>query len=244
MVKVMVPKEDDSRDRIIKATNSQTVVPPSSLRATDRIHRDIEEHLHHKGLFYDRRKNYYKNEGKPRDKIVGIPYLAQAIMAIVLQQPDQARARPSSLLKNDDDYERVFNPSYPIELYYVCAEAMRRVETHLKSSNLGVPAGDRNNLRFYVVMCAVAGIGKSSKTTPNGIANFDVAALDRGAVQRSLNYVQPKYVGLGGNDQVAKGPLLLKAIRDDALTITPKLLDLLTQRLDFLKDDKTVFPPD
>ena len=133
LIRVMVPKEDESRDRIIKATNSQTVVPPSSLRATDRIHRDIEEYLRQRGLFYDRRKNHYKNEGKPRAKIVGIPYLAQAVMAIVLRQPDQARARPSSLLKRDEDYERVFSSSYPIELYYVCAEAMRRVEAHLKS---------------------------------------------------------------------------------------------------------------
>ena len=64
----MVPTEDESRDRIIKATNSQTVVPPSSLRATQRIHRDIEEYLQQKGLFYDRRKNHYKNEGKPGTK--------------------------------------------------------------------------------------------------------------------------------------------------------------------------------
>ena len=166
----MVPNEDESRDRIIKATNSQTAVPPSSLRATDRIHRDIEEYLRQKGLFYDRRKNYYKNEGKPRDKIVGIPYLAQAVMAIVLRQPDQRRARPSSLLKNDEEYGRVFNSSYPIELYYVCAEAMRRVESILRSPNLNVPTEDRNNLRFYVAMCAVSGVGNSALSTPNGIA--------------------------------------------------------------------------
>ena len=74
LVRVMVPTEEESRDRIIKATNSQTVVLLSSLRATDKIHRDIEEYLRPRGLFYDRRKNYYRNEGKPRNKIVGIPY--------------------------------------------------------------------------------------------------------------------------------------------------------------------------
>ena len=212
LVRVMVPKEEESRDHIIKATNSQTVVPPSSLRATDRIHRDIEEYLRQRGLFYDRRKNYYKNEGKPRDKIVGIPYLAQAVMAIVLRQPDQARARPSSLLKRDEDYGRVFDSSYPIELYYVCAEAMRRVEAHLKAPSLNVPAEDRNNLRYYVAMHAVAGVGSSPKPTPSVIAKFDATGLDESAVQYSLNCVQPKYVNLGGNDQVAKSPHLLKAL--------------------------------
>ena len=218
LVRVMVPTEDESRDRIIKATNSQTVVPPSSLRATQRIHRDIEEYLQQKGLFYDRRKNHYKNEGKPRDKIVGIPYLAQAVMAIVLRRPDQARARPSSLLKNDRDYNRVFNSSYPIELYYVCAEAMRRVESLLKSPSLRVATEDRSNLRFYVAMHAVAGVSNSPRPTPRAIARFDLSALDSAAVQHSLNDIQPKYVGLGGNDQVAKGALLLDALLGDLPT--------------------------
>lgn len=225
LVRVMVPNEEESRDRIIKATNSQTVVPPSSLRATDRIHRDIEEYLRQKGLFYDRRKNYYKNEGKPRNKIVGIPYLAQAVMAIVLQQPDQARARPSSLLKNDDDYERVFNESYPIELYYVCIEAMRRVESFLKSPNLGVRTEDRNNLRFYVAMCAVFGVGNSIKITPEEISKFDVTVLDEAAVQLSLHFVYPRYLALGGDDQVSKGPQLLRAILEDGKTMKLKLVD-------------------
>ena len=212
LVRVMVPPEDDSRDRIIKATNSQTVVLPSSLRATDKIHRDIEEYLRPKGLFYDRRKNYYRNEGRPRDKIVSIPYLAQAVMAIVLRRPDTARARPSSLLKTDEDYGRVFNSSYPIELYYVCAEAMRRVEGHLKSPSLNVTAKDRSNLRYYVAMLAVAGVGDSRKPEATKIAALDVARLDETAVQHSLNLIQPKYIDLGGNDQASKGPNLLKAV--------------------------------
>ena len=212
LVRVMVPAMDESRDRIIKATNSQTVVQLSSLRATDKIHRDIEEYLRPRGLFYDRRKNYYRNEGKPRQKIVGIPYLAQAVMAIVLRRPDTARARPSSLLKTDEDYRQVFNSSYPIELYYVCAEAMRRVESYLKSPSLNVAAKDRNNLRFYVAMHAVAGLDNSPKAEASKIAKFDVAELDQQAVQNSLDLIQPKYVALGGNDQASKGPSLLKAV--------------------------------
>ena len=215
LVKVMVSKEDESRDRVIKATNSQTVVPLASLRATDKIQRDIEEYLRQSNLYYDRRKNYYKNEGKPRDKIVGIPYLAQAVMAIVLRKPDQARARPSSLLKSSADYEQVFNISYPIHLYYVCAEAMRRVEAALKSSNLDVASEDRNNLRFYIGMHAVAGLSNKPKPTPHVIANFDPSSLDETKVKLSLDIVRPKYLELGGSDQTAKGPSLIKALLEE-----------------------------
>lgn len=59
-VKIVVPGVPQSRDRIIKATNSQTNIPSASLRATEKIHRDIEEYLRPYQIFYDRRKNYYK----------------------------------------------------------------------------------------------------------------------------------------------------------------------------------------
>ncbi len=88
-------------------------------------------------------------------------------MAIVLRRPDTARARPSSLLKRDEDYERIYNPQYPINLYYVCAETMRHVEAFLKSADAGLPAADRNNLRFYVAhaphRCFSVDLGRLSR---------------------------------------------------------------------------------
>ena len=213
LAKVMVPTVDESRDRVIKATNSQNPVQTASLRATEKIHRDIEEYLRPKGIFYDRRKNYYKNDGKPRDKIIGIPYLAQAVMAIVLRRPDSARARPSSLLKAEDDYKKVFDSSYPINLYYVCAEAMRQIDRFLKSPASNVHSEHRNNLRFYVAMYTVAGVVTWSN--PNVVAEFDVDNLNEDDIKSSLDFVQSKYMMLGGNDQVSKGPTLLQALLDN-----------------------------
>ena len=201
LAKVMVPTEDESRDRVIKATNSQTPVQAASLRATDKIHRDIEEYLKPRGIFYDRRKNYYKNEGKPRDKIISISYMAQAVMAIVLRRPDTARARPSSLLKTEDNYVKVFDSSYPINLYYVCAETMRLVERYLRSADSAVPPESRNNLRFYVAMHLVTGVDSSLK--PDGVGTFDTNQLAEASIKKSLEFVQSKYIELGGTDQVS-----------------------------------------
>lgn len=55
---------EEARDRIIRATNSQTSIPPASLRSADDIHRNIEDYLGFNGYFYDRRKNFYKNPRK------------------------------------------------------------------------------------------------------------------------------------------------------------------------------------
>ena len=211
LVRVMVTNEEDSSNRVIKATNSQTAVPYASLLAADEIQWDIEEHLKTKGLFYDRRKNYYKNDGKPRNQIVRIPYLAQAVMAITLRQPNIARARPSSLLKKNSDYYKVFRTTYPLDLYFVCVEGLRKIELCLKSPNLNVQSADYNNLKFYVAMHAIAGVGKSRKP-PKKIAAFDISKLNETTVGRSLDFVRKKYDELGGGDRVAKGPDLLEAI--------------------------------
>ena len=61
LVRIIQPADEDSRDKIIFATNNQTNIPQYSLRVTDNIHVQIELYFKSKGLYYDRRKNYYKN---------------------------------------------------------------------------------------------------------------------------------------------------------------------------------------
>lgn len=212
LVRVMIYDGEESLNRIIKATNSQTAVPISSLRSTDPTHRKIELHLKKRGLFYDRRKNYYKNAGKPRNKIVGISKLAQAMMAIVLRRPDLARSRPSTLLKKDEEYNKLFGLEYPLDLYYVCIEGVRQVESRMRALDPSIVSKrDRQNLKFYVAMHVIAGVGKS-QPKPEKIAKFDVSSLDEVTVRRSLDYILPKYKELGADDTVVKSSRLLKAI--------------------------------
>jgi hypothetical protein len=213
LVRVIVPTQQESRDRIIKATNSQTAVQQASLRATDKIHRDIEEFIRSRGLYYDRRKNFYKNEGKPRDNIVSIPHLAQAVMAILLQRPDTARARPSSLLKKDEDYKKIYSGTYPIGLYYVCGEVIRRVEGYLKSHESGLTKKDRNNLRFYVAMHVVAEAANEPMLSAEELAQFDVGKVQEQLIEASLQAVKGEYDALGATDQIAKGRSLLELLK-------------------------------
>lgn len=134
LIKIVVTTNTEDRDRVIKATNFQTAIPVASLKATERIQADIENYFLSKDWFYDRRKNYYKNMGKPSDKIVSILYLAQAVMAIILIEPDIARARPSSIIKKDNDYKRVFKSSFKMDMYLFCAKMMKQVDLFISST--------------------------------------------------------------------------------------------------------------
>lgn len=212
LVRVIVPTKPGSRDRVIKATNSQTNIPPASLRATDKIHRDIEEHLRPYGLFYDRRKNFHKNEGRPIDQIVGIPLMAQAVMSILLQRPDDARARPSSLLKRDEDYQRVFSCSTPIAVYRVCATIVKKIDNLMRSDE-SLDARERNNILFYVAMRTVAISTGKIKPSASDIAAIDLSSVDNDAIRESLEAVKALYESMGGSDQVAKGSQLVEALK-------------------------------
>jgi len=214
LVRVIVPPAPESRDRIIKATNSQTPMPVASLRATEKIHRDIEEYLRPFGLFYDRRKNYYKNDGKPIDRIISISQMAQAVMALALQRPDSARGRPSSLLKRDDDYATVFSPQYPVGLYLLCPQVMRTVDAVLRSA-ANLDQKDRNNMRFHVGMVATALAARSEAPKPPTVAALHVDSFNEAILADALAIVSARYNELGASDQIAKGPELVARLRTD-----------------------------
>ena len=215
MIKIIASEHDDTRDKIIKATNRQNSIPAASLRATDKIQRDIEEAMKSHGLFYDRRKNFYKNEGKPAAKIIRIPLMAQAVMSIILQKPDTARARPSSLIKSNDVYKEIFSPQYPIQLYTNAAALTRRVDAVLRSRT-EMKARDRTNLRFYVLYWLVAWATKNADPRANDVANLDVESVDDSEIERATDRVWELYDQRGRSDQVAKGPELRTAVIGDA----------------------------
>jgi hypothetical protein len=211
MVRVIESDQADSRDRIIKATNSQTNIPPASLRATDKIHRDIEQYLKPFGLYYDRRKNSHKNEGRAIEQIVSIPLMAQSVMSICLGRPNDARARPSSLLKKDDDYNSIFSPSYPIEMYLVAGKIIKDVQSDLRRRT-ELPAKDRNNLIFYVAMHLASCLAGKVKPSASEIASVPLESITPEVIEESIAEVKGHYDGLGATDQAAKGTGLLPLV--------------------------------
>ena len=101
LVRVIPTTVQATQDQIIKATNSQNKMQSASLRMTDQIHRDIEELFKKYDLFYDRRKGFYRDQGKAVRKIISANSVAQAVISILLQRPDDARARPGDYFKED-----------------------------------------------------------------------------------------------------------------------------------------------
>nr|BFE56129.1 hypothetical protein GCM10020063_006550 [Dactylosporangium thailandense] len=168
LVKVIEARDNASRELIIRATNSQTPFGPSTLRATDRVQRQIEEYLEQHDLFYERRRRYYFNLGKPIDRIVSIDEMGQAVLSVLVQMPHIARVSPSKIFEKEI-YELVFHPSRELAAYGACIEILRAAGDHLLVKE-GLSAVD--DYRYHLAM--LLGMVLTAKEEPD---SNDVAAL-------------------------------------------------------------------
>ncbi|TCJ34573.1 AIPR family protein [Parafrankia sp. BMG5.11] len=169
LVRIIVTDDAETRDQVIRATNRQTNIDDASLRATDEVQRNIENFFLTQGWYYDRRKNYYKNEGKDSSKIVGIPLLGAAITAMGLARPDKARGKPSSLLKKNEDYRPVFDRSIPLEVYFWAAKTQRMIDTFIVSETAAATVMEKSNLKYHLAMLVVEALNGGPVRSPHGL---------------------------------------------------------------------------
>jgi AIPR protein len=224
LVRILVTDDALTRDRVIRATNRQTSVPAASLRATDEIQRDIEAFFLHHGWFYDRRKNYYRNNGKSVERIVSIPLLAQAVMAMGLSRPDNSRARPSSLLKRDDDYRKIFSRDTPLNVYLWMAQSQKAVDSFLLSEAAGTTPQERTNLRFHLSMIAAARLLKAQVHNPAQLQTIAAAGtpITEADLKACLALLKKSLSARGdetgdGPDKIVKGPKFVDVLLECAL---------------------------
>ena len=207
LVRVICPEGEDSRDKIIKATNSQTSIPAVSLRGSDKIHRDIETFFKSNGYYYDRRKNQYKNEGKAIDKIVSLSFLGQALMTIILHKPNVARARPSTLLNNNEEYKKLFNEKNSLKSTYNCALLLKKVNTALRK--LDITSSERGDLSFYTCL-EIAYNNNKTLPTWDSMQNINISKITQEEIETCFKVIKEKYIELGGTNKVSKGNELIE----------------------------------
>ena len=212
LVRIVKPADENSRDKIIFATNNQTNIPQYSLRVTDAIHVQIELYFKSKGLYYDRRKNYYKNLRKKSTDIIGVSFLAQCLISIILRKPDYARARPSTLLADESIYNQLYSGEQDLDVYYKAAMIGKRVKTILNTSQLPRPA--KNDILFYVIYAVLVKLLHKSVFTFSDLLSFNLDLLDDDAINDAIHIVNSKYEEKGASGSVAKSPTFIDDVNE------------------------------
>lgn len=216
LVKVIQADDDVIKDRIIRATNSQTSLGLSSLRATDRVQREIEEYFRTKGLYYERRKNYYHNRQIPLQSLVSIDQLGQAVMATLVQVPHISRGEVSRIFQ-DDVYDDVFASKNPIAMYFPAIQIVRTCELYLRNNRQ--TQGQVDDFVFHLSMASAVALTGKPRPNAKDLGSIELMPSNQ-LLRELLALVQDEFarVARATNevlfDKVAKAPRTTEALRD------------------------------
>lgn len=211
LLRIIVPDNEESRDQIIFATNNQTNIPKATLRVTDPIHLQIEMYFKSRGLFYDRRKNYYKNQGRKPAEIVGVSFLAQCLITMFLKKPDYARARPSTLLNDEKTYNELYEKNNDLEVFYRVALLGKKIQRNVRSGS-NYSSAEKSDILYYVLYAVIADVLGKKNITPADIKNLNIDSVTDTLIEDIRNRVYEIYKQHGGNGRVAKSAEFIQYI--------------------------------
>ena len=173
LVKIIQSSDKNTIDKIISSTNNQSVVSPILLRATEDLQRNIEDYFYSKGYFYDRRKNFYKNQGKSLSKIFSIQFTGQAIEAIMNSNPSTARSQPTTLMKKDKSYKLIFNEEIDFNVYLNCNLIVTKIKKYIRSN---IDNNDvMKNFLYHLSRTSVSVALNKFFVSQNDLANISIS---------------------------------------------------------------------
>ncbi|CAL9486321.1 hypothetical protein SUDANB171_03135 [Streptomyces sp. enrichment culture] len=188
LVKIVVaPESGTTRDRIIRATNSQTQLPAGALRATEPIQKDIEESLAHtSSYYYERRSGYYRNLGFHLDQVVSMARLAREFTAFVLLEPHTALRHSEALLLDDKHYQHIFSHRHDLDLYRLCLDVHTRIRRFLTRYAEDKPLlGETIENWLYPMACMSAyTLTRLRQPTARDLLHIDLNHLNDELLQR------------------------------------------------------------
>ncbi|CAN5624676.1 hypothetical protein BH10BAC5_BH10BAC5_03120 [soil metagenome] len=181
LVKVIVSNNSVSRDEIIRATNNQTIVELSSLHATDKIQRDVEEVLKLHDFYYERRTNYYKNQGVPLDKILTPLYVAAGYVSLILKHPEQATNLKAKFMRSEDSYNKVFSNKTDLQVWHKIALILKQCDKFLEAKRINANGSSEHFLkrkRQYLSFLTISNILNDFNFTVKDLINLDTSTVN------------------------------------------------------------------
>lgn len=136
-IKLISTEDDDTKNSIIKATNSQTELKTEQLLALLPIQKAIEKYYETKSekidLYYERRTAQYRNSEVLKSKIINIPTQIKSIAAFFFDIPHEVSGQYGKAEKQTRD--KIFKDTdiSLLSCYYVSGLSWYRIERFVNS---------------------------------------------------------------------------------------------------------------
>ncbi|MFJ8390716.1 AIPR family protein [Streptomyces sp. NPDC094438] len=228
LVKIVVaPDSGTARDRIIRATNSQTQLPAGALRATESIQKDIEESLHQSGgYYYERRASYYRNLGFPLGRVVSMARLAREFTAFALREPHIALRHSDALLLDDQHYAQIFSTRHDLDIYRLCLDIHTRLRDFLTQYAEDRPLlGETlENWLYPLASMSAYTLTRLRQPSLRDLLNIDLDHLNEPLMTRMTGTLEQnfktalRHSKAGGVDRIARTPDFTTKLRQAVIT--------------------------
>lgn len=142
-IRLIATEDEDTKNSIIKATNSQTQLKPEQLVALSAIQKALEQYYSTKSkdskypLYYERRTEQYRDESIPKAKIINIPFQIKATSALFFDMPHEVSGQYGKVEKQTRGL--LFEDSHMafLNAYYVSGLAWYKVERFVQNQEEG-----------------------------------------------------------------------------------------------------------
>lgn len=150
-IKVIGTTDEDIRNNITKATNSQTSIKPEQLEALSDFQKNLETYYstysENDRLYYERRTGQYRLESIPKTKIVNIPQQIKSVSAMFLNNPHGVSGNYGAIVKKVGD--KIFKVNDKLILYYTSSLAQYKIEKLISAK---VIDKKYNKSRYHAMM--------------------------------------------------------------------------------------------
>lgn len=155
-LKLVYTENEDVKNSIIIATNSQIAIKREQLQAMTEFQKNLELYYNAiKGdgkLFYERRSGQYRSDNSViKSRIINIQNQIKAFSSIFYENPDRVTTYFGSVVKQNIENENptIFNPNHTYIIYYMTGLAFYRLDSLFRSK--GIDTRFRK-VKFFLLM--------------------------------------------------------------------------------------------
>jgi hypothetical protein len=158
-LKLIVTGDEDVKNQITIATNSQTAIRREQLTALSDFQRNLEHYYDSfdsdEKLYYERRSKQYNSDASVnKTRIITIPIQIKAFSAMYLKNPHLVTSFFGSIVKKlDTDGSPIFNQDHKLIPYYVSGLAHYRLDSFFRSKNNDLNIDSKyKKVKFHLLM--------------------------------------------------------------------------------------------
>lgn len=137
-VRIIATKDENLKNEITKATNSQTAIKKEQLEALSTFQKNLEEYYKTfsgpDALVYERRTGQFRDSDIQRNRIITIPIQIKTVAAMFLNEPSAVSGQYGTVAKRVGD--KIFKSRDKYIMYYVSALALYRIDGLIKTNKI------------------------------------------------------------------------------------------------------------